>query len=362
MKIESGSITIATYCDGIARQEIVVDHRYQRGSKVWPSAARSYLIDSILGGYPISKILLRQHTDLSTRRTVKHVIDGQQRTQAIYDFFSDKFSISLRNSEYYGRRFSTLDEDQQLRFLDYGLAADTLTNAGDEEVREIFRRLNSYNVPLNKQELRHATHQGEFKWFVNDLTIIYSQALKDLGVVSEAQINRMADAEFLTDVLVALENGIQTGSPKKLDDIYTKYDKRLDKRHELQRFIDNAMSDLMSINDLLRDTRMRARHNVYTLLLAFGNARVPQTQLQQELNFDTSRMLDDAQMVRENLSALANALDEWEAEKEVTGRPLSPVGTFAEFVQASIEGTNTMKARLARFQWASRALLPERLG
>jgi len=32
------------------------------------------------------------------------------------------------------------------------------------EVREVFRRINSYTVPLNSEEQRHATYQGPFKF------------------------------------------------------------------------------------------------------------------------------------------------------------------------------------------------------
>jgi uncharacterized protein with ParB-like and HNH nuclease domain len=88
---------------------------------------------------------------LPARTTVKEVIDGQQRSQAIFDFARDNFSITLKTSDFFGKRFSTLDSNEQNVFLDYQIAADLLIAATDEEVRELFRRMNSYTAPLNKQ-------------------------------------------------------------------------------------------------------------------------------------------------------------------------------------------------------------------
>lgn len=42
--------------------------------------------------------------------------------------------------------------------------------------------MNSYTVPLNSQEKRHAFYQGEFKWFMVEVTRKYAQSLKDIGV------------------------------------------------------------------------------------------------------------------------------------------------------------------------------------
>lgn len=361
VNVQSTHYTIAEYSEQFNRGEILVDRTYQRTNKVWPPAARSYLIDSILERYPISKILLRPQTNLSTRKTTKHVIDGQQRTQAIIDFLNDKFSITLRQSEHYGRRFSTLPEDDQLEFLNYPISADIFLAATDEQIREVFRRLNSYNVPLNKQELRHATHQGDFKWFVHGLTTKYADTLKRMRIVSESQISRMMDAEFFTNILAAMRNGIETGSPKKLDDLYRELDNGFPEREEYERFLDHGVADLIQHEELIVSTKLHSRHITYSMILAFGNAHVPLDPLIRDLDFDPSGSLRSSDNVKYNLSQLAEALDEWDEYKEQSEGTAHPRGPFARFVTASSEGTNTATSRKIRFQWFSRALLPNRL-
>ena len=84
--------------------------------------------------------------------------------------------------QFAGRTFSQLDQEQQQRFVDYALTVDVFVGATSEEIRQVFRRMNSYTIPLNPQEKRHATHQGEFKWSIVEMTERYADALKQLGV------------------------------------------------------------------------------------------------------------------------------------------------------------------------------------
>ena len=84
----------------------------------------------------------------------------------------------------------------------------------------MFRRINSYNVPLNPPEKRHAVYQGLFKWFILDQCKQYSQPLKDLGVLTESQISRMADATLITEICVAIKAGHQHANEKKNDQFY----------------------------------------------------------------------------------------------------------------------------------------------
>ena len=58
MQILSTSYTVADYCAAMTNGEIIVNRDYQRSDKVWPPAARSYLIESILLDYPIPKLFL----------------------------------------------------------------------------------------------------------------------------------------------------------------------------------------------------------------------------------------------------------------------------------------------------------------
>ena len=98
MQVDSTIYTIAQYCDDFISGRILVNPNYQRSPDVWPAAARSYLIDTVLNGFPIPKLTLYPATDLRTRRTTYEIVDGQQRTQAIVGFFQDEYAISTTQS------------------------------------------------------------------------------------------------------------------------------------------------------------------------------------------------------------------------------------------------------------------------
>lgn len=168
MRVTPGNFTIAEYCQQMKDSSIIVNHDYQRSEKVWPPAARSYLIETILLGFPIPKLALYQTTDLKTKRTTKEIVDGQQRSQTIFDFLQGSLRISGKG-RFGGKTFAQLEEEEQQKFVDYSLTVDLFVSATSDEIRQVFRRMNSYTVPLNPQEKRHATHQGEFKWFIIEM-------------------------------------------------------------------------------------------------------------------------------------------------------------------------------------------------
>ena len=59
--------------------------------------------------------------------------------------------------------------------------------------------MNSYTVPLNPEEHRHASYQGRFKWFANRLGKRYNGVFREIGLFSEKQLLRMADTKLLAE-------------------------------------------------------------------------------------------------------------------------------------------------------------------
>jgi hypothetical protein len=266
VQVTSSSFTVAEYCSQMTDNKIIVNRDYQRSAKVWPPAARSYLIDTILLGFPIPKLSLYQRTDLKSRQTIEEVVDGQQRSEAIFAFYKDEYRISGK-SQFSGKKFSQLDEEIQARFLDYQLSVDVFVGATERDIRQVFRRINSYTVPLNKQEYRHATYQGAFKWFIVDLTEQYAQLLKDIGVFNESQLSRMRDAELLSEVIMAVSNGITSASQNKIDTFYEEHDQNFSDGEEMADHLSHALTYIAGWRHLHRSSIMKP-YNFYSLILA----------------------------------------------------------------------------------------------
>src|SRR5690606_42073775 len=73
------------------RGELDVSPWYQRRS-VWTQAHKAYLINSIFNKMPVPTIYLRHTLDLALERTVKDVVDGQQRSRSLPAFRDNLFT------------------------------------------------------------------------------------------------------------------------------------------------------------------------------------------------------------------------------------------------------------------------------
>jgi Protein of unknown function DUF262 len=347
MQVTASSFTVAEYCEQMRAKGIVVNHDYQRSDKVWPAAARSYLIETILLGYPMPKMSLYQITNLKTKRTKKEIVDGQQRSTAVSDFLEDKLRLTGK-SPFAGKVFSQLDQDQQQRFVDYNLTVDVFVGATPEEIRQVFRRMNSYTIPLNPQEKRHATHQGEFKWFIVDMTERYADALKQLGVFTERQLSRMADATLLSDIVYTLSVGIRSASEATLDKYYQDNDASFSAVSEMSDRLEAAMNIILEWKEIHQSSLMKM-YNFYSLVLAISHALRPDSVL--NTDFPRNKPLKiDRNLALPNLTALSEALEE-----------PSTYPQFSEYVNACSKATNRIEPRRARFRWLSRALDPNLL-
>jgi hypothetical protein len=205
------------------------------------------LIDSIIRGKPIPKIFIRQNIDPKTKKTMRDVVDGQQRLRTIFSFMHDGFKVSKAHStEYGGKSYSELPDEVQTAILKYELSVDLLLDAPDKEVLDIFARLNSYAVKLNPQELRNATYFGEFKTLSYSLGLEYVSFWTENRIFTDAQILRMHEAELTSELLIALLDGIK--SRKSIDAYYKRHDDTLKDKAKLSQHFRKTMDAIGALN------------------------------------------------------------------------------------------------------------------
>jgi len=215
---------ISDFLNWDASEQLVISPKFQR-RRVWQSKAQSYLIDTILKQMPIPPIYLRYITDPIKRRTIREVVDGQQRIGTIFDFIRGKFTVlKVHNSEYSGMTFSELPENIQSKILSYKLCVNVLEGVSNVEVLKIFVRLNTYTVPLNKQELRNAEYFGAFKQTAYDIGFRHLAFWINNGILTDHDVARMADAELVSEHLSTMMGGFGDTKDKALRAIYKKYD------------------------------------------------------------------------------------------------------------------------------------------
>ena len=351
MEIVPTNMTVADYCEAMERNEIQVNRHYQRSDKVWPTAARSFLIETILLGYPMPKLSLYQRTDVKSRKVYKEIVDGQQRSTTILDFYQGKYKLAstLDGDGLAACKYSDLQEPLQEKFLSYPLGIDLFVVSTPEDIREVFRRINSYNVPLNPEEQRHATYQGLFKWFIHRLTRKHDKHFGEMGILSTKQIVRMADAKILTELCHSLLKGIETTKRPQLDALYRERDDQFPQERELQSRITSSIERLAEWKELHGGPLMKA-YVAYSLLLAISHIERQVDAL--ETHFPSpgvGRIAGDH--VVPNLLRLGEIL--------LSDDP--PPRNFQPFFTACSGRTNVRDQRVTRFRWFCQALTEARL-
>lgn len=260
---------------------------------VWSAAARTMLMDTILRGIPMPKIFLA--TTIRDESTYRMVIDGQQRISAILDFLRDRFSLDdpFKGPEK-GKRFSDFSSELKNKFLSYKIDFNEALNASDQEIREVYSRVNKYTFALTKQELRKADFPGEFLDLSEELSVI--PFFDVAGVFTATNRRRYADVEYLSELLAAILEGIQD-KKATLDEFYIKYSKWSKKKKKGTK--DNfkiTISEIQTLFDKGLDiskTRFRQKADFYTLFLALF-----------EFSTKTGKEERDLQNLREDLKLL----------------------------------------------------------
>jgi len=355
METNYTSQTIANYVEDLRRGRIKINRDYQRSDEVWPDTARSFLIETVLLRYPIPKFSLRQLTDPKTLVAHSEVVDGQQRSRALQDFAEDNLRLTktLTSEHLRGRLYSELEEADQERFLNYQIQIDLYLGTSDSEVREIFRRINSYTVPLNPEEQRHAIYQGLFKWFVHELMNRYDEPLATIGVFTKKQLVRMQHGKLLTELLHALEFGITTTKAPQLNALYKAHDKEFHNEKTMDSLVRAALDTLVSWSDIHGTALMRP-YQVYALVLALIHVTHPQDTLNSAFEVAKGSKVV-TKSVTPSLLRLGAILEDDGQHLQATG----DASQYVEFIAASSSKTNTREQRSIRFAWYCRALRGE---
>lgn len=313
------------------RKQLEISPNFQRRS-VWSPQAKSYLIATILQDKPLPKIFIRVSTDPKTRITKREVVDGQQRIRAILSFAEDGFTVSKIHSETYGGfRYSHLPEEVQSKFLKYELSVDLLQDLEDRDVLDIFARLNTYSISLNKQELLNAKYFGYFKQLVYRLSGDFYTFWLNNNVFTSRGISRMKEAELITDLMIVAVDGIQ--SKKNAEKYYKLYDEEFENREIVEKRVRKIINTIGNIfEDRLVTSEFRSAPNFYGLFVALYHMQygVP--------NFPAPRKTFNV----EDYARISNCLDEIEHILEEKNT------IYSEFIASTKDATTDVPARNTR--------------
>lgn len=246
--------------------ELQLKAPFQR-NPVWTTKQKSFLIDTILRGYPIPELYMQEFTD-AEGNDLYVVVDGQQRIRACEEFVSGGYKINRDDSpEWADMKFDDLSEEDRKRIYNYSFVVRLLPDMAESELRSMFGRLNRNTVALKPQELRHATYWGEFITCMEKLSD--DDVWGHFSVFSANDVRRMLDVEFISELAVGFLHGVQN---KKdcLDDWYQAYEEVFEERAEVEALFRDVLGEMRACIRDFAATRWRKKSDFYTLFLVLA--------------------------------------------------------------------------------------------
>jgi hypothetical protein len=343
MNFDSTVQTIAWFRDRYLERSLTIKPPFQR-KPVWAARQKCSLVESILMDLPVPEIYVQQIT--TAEGDVNYaIVDGQQRIRSVLQFLGaeldpeeadfNKFALDKLEpaSEWHNKTITDLSDDEKKKFYGYRFAVRYLNTEDDEQVRDMFRRLNKFLTPLKPQELRHATFSGPFVKMVEKLAD--DEYWAENRIVSTASIRRMGDVEFLSELVIGTLHGPQGGGAAIIDEyyrLYEDYEDEFPEQRKAQKLFDATLEFVQTVLSDIKATRWSNKTDFYSLFVAVAGiiraGGVPTTKLT---------------AVRKALDAFESEVDTRLADEDAD---VSQLGE--EYVGAVEKGANDKARRAAR--------------
>jgi Protein of unknown function DUF262 len=245
------------------QSELEIRPPFQR-NPVWSEKQKSFLVDTILRGYPIPEIYMQEEVFASGEQRFV-IVDGQQRVRACLEFIEGKYGLSEpEGSPWFDKKFDQLTSKEKEQVFGYNFLVRQLPDAPEAQLIDIFKRINRNTVSLNKQELRHATYWGEF---IQCADMISNDPLwSEVNIFSANDIRRMLDTEYISEIMVAVLHGPQN-KKSTLDKYYVTYEDEFEQQKEIQRVFRLVLPEIATFVAAQPHGRWRKKSDFYSLFL-----------------------------------------------------------------------------------------------
>lgn len=263
--------TVKEIFDGFDQEKLIVDPSYQR-RQVWLVQDKVRLIETILMGLIIPEVFFWPASiDPETGNAITHIVDGQQRIDAIIEFIEGKYRLMPKylldeqiRENYGNMSFSELPPDAKSAIWTYKLSVVDIDKSWSfEQIKNMFYRLNLTNYSLNEQEKRNSKVSA----FGDKAEALISHDFwKKLRVFSANDARRMLDIAFCCSIYILANEGVvdQTNS-SKVNQYYDDYADSFDEDNKLSDKILLAMDIISQFHDKSTAAFFSKKAQLYTM-------------------------------------------------------------------------------------------------
>lgn len=204
---------------------------------VWSNKDKISFVETVLLGYPFPEIYTAAGTvDTETGDGNELLVDGQQRMTTLLQYFNGSEDLKLRGKI---RPYKDLADEEKRHFLDYEVVIRDLGSKSNQQIKEIFERINSTKYSLNAMEIHNARFEGAFKLFAEE--IAQHMFFEQNNVFRATEIRRMSDTRFcLTFIITIMSNYFNRDS--SLEEYLANYNDEFEAKDDLRREIGEVFS------------------------------------------------------------------------------------------------------------------------
>jgi len=227
---------------------ITFDNAIQRGY-VWDIKRKSLLIESMALGYPIPAFYAKRDES-----KVFDMLDGKQRSSAIAEYFNNEYALEGVCEELEGKYFNDLPEEIRDDIISYSLTVYYFEDITEDEVNEMFYRLNNGKA-LTAIELTRVKAKSFEKIKEISKHPIFTEALK------ESQINKYTNEDIVIKALIMLN----VKKPSLKNDFIRPYIIEHEITDEEKATVEKALTQVMAVHNLLlKNGADRVAKKLYT--------------------------------------------------------------------------------------------------
>ncbi|MGE7848186.1 DUF262 domain-containing protein [Bacillus cereus] len=262
-KINNTTQDVKWIVDRFKNDTLTVNNNYQRRF-VWGDIDKIKLIETMLLGYSIPEIYLhKKETDPNTGNSIYEIVDGQQRITSISSYINDEFDLSAReiDARFRNKKFSELENEEKSDIWKYSFSVRIIDESvSEDDIRQLFLRLNATDKSLNPQELRNATFDGKFLETADRISL---NEFWNLIYTDKNSIRRMQDLRFISEILVYFRFGIVASSQENINKAYDLFNKVYEEQEkDFERFEElmQMLEELRNRSSLFAEAMQRNAH------------------------------------------------------------------------------------------------------
>ena len=343
---------ITAIYNGFKDGTLIVDRTYQRKT-VWGPKDNIRLIETILLNLIIPEIFLWDFdTDPNNGETITHIVDGQQRINAIFDFIAGKYKLQKKyltdteiQEKYGDKYFEDLADETKKAIWSYEMSIIYLDKDFSlDEVRKMFYRLNLTDYNLNEQEKRNSLNSK----FGDASEKLANEKFWDLyKVFSPRDIRRMQDVEYCSSILILAREGIidQTKN-ERIDQIYKEFcEDYSDEYIDIEK-VHNAMELIKKITCGETNGFVNKKIQMYTLFSVM-------------FDFEENR-IEVSEVIIHMFATFVQCYIMFKNEYDLQGESIEEqkvIEYLKKYKLASSEGVNKLGNRMIRFEVLKKLLL-----